>query len=130
MSFPDKEGTAITYVSAGAQGRNDDDETEGEKQISKRSPQESRALIWLAWAKQVVARHAGRPECGGLRLTNEATAFAEIAKGLEQATPWRVSLDDVKIKVLFSDIPNKNDALKALNASVVGLLLEDEAAWG
>ena len=130
MSFPDKEGTAITYVSAGAQGRNDDDETEGEKQISKRSPQESRALIWLAWAKQVVARHAGRPECGGLRLTNEATAFAEIAKGLEQATPWRVSLDDVKIKVLFSDIPNKNDALKALNASVVGLLLEDESCVG
>ena len=130
MSFPDKEGTAITYVSAGAQGRNDDDEMEGEKQISKRSPQESRALIWLAWAKQVVARHAGRPECGGLRLTNEATAFAEIAKGLEQATPWRVSLDDVKIKVLFSDIPNKNDALKALNASVVGLLLEDESCVG
>ena len=130
MSFPDKEGTKITYVSAGAQGRNDKDETEGEKQAWKRSPQDSRALLWLAWAKQVVARHAGRPECGGLRLTNEASSFAAIARGLEHATPWRVSLDDVKIKVLFSDIPNKNDALKALNASVVGLLLEDDSCVG
>ena len=77
-----------------------------------------------------MARHAGRPECGGLRLTNEASSFAEIARGLEHATPWRVSLDDVKIKVLFSDIPNKNDALKALNASVVGLLLEDDSCVG
>ena len=72
----------------------------------------------------------GRPECGGLRLTNEASSFAAIARGLEHATPWRVSLDDVKIKVLFSDIPNKNDALKALNASVVGLLLEDDSCVG
>ena len=130
MSFPDKEGTKVTYVSAGAQGRNDNDETEGEKQPWKRSPQDNRALLWLAWAKQVVARHAGRPECGGLRLTNEAIAFAEISKGLERATPWRVSLDDIKIKVLFSDIPNQNDALKALNASVVGLLLEDDSCVG
>jgi polynucleotide 5'-hydroxyl-kinase GRC3/NOL9 len=130
MSFPDLEGTKITYVSAGAQGRNDNDENEGVIEACKRTPQDSRALLWLAWAKQAVARHAGRPECGGLRLTNEASAFAEISKGLEQATPWRVSLDDIKIKVLFSDIPNKNDALRVLNASVVGLLREDESCVG
>ncbi|GAB4817782.1 hypothetical protein N2152v2_004828 [Parachlorella kessleri] len=99
------------------------------------APVESRALQWLAWARQCVATmrvsrnvSAGTPqqeeqqqqEAGQIAATAVAAAGAELADGLAALLPFVVSMDDVCVEVLHGSVL-PSQLPRALNGALVGL---------
>lgn len=90
----------------------------------RRTANDSRALTWLAWARQTVAACDDKPREGALDLDafgGENEAFASTAAALTSATPWRVSFDDITLCVPHKGL-SARAALMACNGAVVGLL--------
>lgn len=90
----------------------------------RRTANDSRALSWLAWARQIIAVCGDKPHEGALDLDafeGENEAFAVTAAELMAVAPWRVAFADVTLCVPRNDLTAR-EALAAFNGAVVGLL--------